>query len=816
VEQNAKMFRKYPLTARLAVFVVLPLLALAGAGAWRLHASLPQARGTVVVPGLAHEVRIERDAHGVPHIVAATDRDAYFALGYAHAQDRLWQLELQRRIARGRLSEVLGKATVEQDVWFRTLGLERSARDAWAALGADAKASLQAYADGVNRFLGGRPALPPEFALLGLEPEPWTVYDSLAWSKVFALSQGGNFRLEIERLLAGRLLAPERLAQLFPEYPATDAVAARDDALAGYARLADFQRALERDWRIGGRYVGSNAWAVAGRRTRDGATLLANDPHLGLQIPSQWYFASLRGDRLDVHGATLVGLPVVVFGRNASIAWGGTNLMADTQDLFFEQVAPDDASRYRAGDAWLSFETREETIAVAQEFPAFLRAPIRPLTIRVRRSRHGPLISDMFRVFEQPVALRWTALDADDTSYEAFYRLGYAHDWASFQDALRLQVAPALGMVYADRAGNIGFLAAGRLPVRASGEGLVPAAGWDGAHAWTGYVPFDGWARRYNPDEGWIVAANQRIVGDDYPYLIGRDFAPPARADRIAALLARHARDGTLDAAAMRGIQADTLSEPARRLLARLRAYAPRGERQRRAHALVAAWDGDMRADSAAATVFNVWTRALRRTLVADELRGWWNEQHTARYVRGVADGLSLDTIAALLADGAWCDDTTSADAVESCDEALDAALDAALAELEKLDGGDAEGWAWGGLHQTRYAHVPFSDVNVLRSFFERAIGNGGSPDSVNVASYRPEQGRYVQDFGAALRQVVALGPADAEHWYMNSTGQSGNVVSAHYDDMVEPFRDVAHFRLDGGADATGDVLTLVPGEAAP
>ncbi len=812
------MFRRYPLTSRLVALVLVPLLTLAGAGVWYVRASLPQHRGTLALRGLEREVQIRRDAHGVPHIVATSDRDAYFAIGFVHAQDRLWQLELQRRIARGRLSEVLGKATIEQDIWFRTLDLERSARDAWNALGAQARASLEAYADGVNAFLATKPVLPPEFALLGVEPEPWSVHDSLAWAKMFALSQGGNYRLEVERLLAGRLLEPARLAQLYPDYPLSAAAPivaeVRDRAIEQLAELADFQYGLETDWGIGGRHVGSNAWAVSGSAAGDGAALLANDPHLGLQIPSQWYFASLEGDRLDVHGAMLVGLPVVVFGRNASIAWGGTNLMADTQDLFLEQVDPDDRARYRTPDGWRAFETREETIVVQQDFPAQLRNPLQPLRIRVRSSRHGPLISDLFDVFEQPAALRWTALDADDTSYEAIFRLGYATDWATFQEALRLHVAPALGLVYADRAGNVGFLAAGRIPVRASGAGLVPVPGWTDAYEWTGHVPFDAWVRRYNPDEGFVVAANHRIVDADHPYLISHDWAPPARAERIAALLAEG--KGTLDVAAMQRIQGDTHSEPARRLLERLRAYVPRTERERRAHALLATWDGNMHAESAAATVFNAWTRTLRHEVVADDLRGWWNERDTNRYVRGIADGLSLDTLQELLDDASWCDDLTSDDRVETCDDTLGAALAGAFAELEKLEGDDVDDWAWGELHETLYRHTPFSDVNVLRTFFERAIGSGGSPDSVNVASYRPEQTRYVQDFGAALRQVVALGPDTVEHHYMNSTGQSGNVVSAHYDDMVEPFRDVEYFRLDSSTDATAEVLTLVPAEVTP
>lgn len=816
------IFIRYPLTSRLALFILMPVLVATLVAWWHLQRSLPIQEGRLAVSGLAHEVQIARDAHGVPRIQATTDRDAYFAIGYLHAQDRMWQLEVQRRIARGRLSEIFGKDSVDADIWFRTLGLDQAAHASWPKLSPQAQASLQAYADGINQWLASDPVLPPEFILLGIRPEPWTVYDSLAWVKVFALDLGGNHQREIERLLVAQAVDAAKVHDLFPSYPADAAKTVAELTVpqrGAMMRYAGFQRRVESQLQIGGRFVGSNAWAVSGRLTGDGSALLANDPHLGLQIPSLWYMASIKGSQLDVQGATLVGLPLVVFGRNRHIAWGGTNLMADAQDLYFEQVKPDDITRYSVDGRWQSFAVREELIRVRQPFPAFLRNPLQPVRISVRTTRHGPIISDLFTVLDQPASLRWTALDPDDASYEAFYRLGYARNWTEFQEALRHLVAPALNMLYADRGGNIGYLAAGRMPIRESGDGSMPVAGWTDTHEWKGWIPFENWPRSYNPASGLLVSANNKPVDDDYPYLITQDWAPPSRANRITRLLERARASGqVLNAETMRRIQADDYSEPAHRMVARLLRYRPRTEQQRRAQAQLAAWDGRMRADSPAATLFNVWTRALKRELLLDDLHSDWNRADQTEFLEGVVDDLDLDSLQRMLAGNRsdWCDDRRSA-RLETCDDVLGRSLDAALQELSKVySDSSMQAWDWGGAHETVYRHTPFSDLNVLRSIFQRSIGNGGSPDTVNVANYRLEPaGRYVQTFGAGFRQVFVMAPQRSEHLYMASTGQSGNVLSPHYDDMIEPFRDVRLLRMPVSGAAGARVLTLTPASGA-
>jgi penicillin amidase len=811
------MFRRYPLFLRFLLFVLAPALILLGAAWWTIRASLPQEEGRVVLHGLKEKAVVSRDSNGVPTITATSDWDAFFAIGYVHAQDRMWQLELERRIAQGRLSEIFGKSSVEQDIWFRTLGLDRSAHSAWTSLSPEAKRSLQAYTAGINSWLASDPQLPVEFRLLGIKPEPWTVYDSLAWIKVFALNLGGNYRREIERMLAGAVVSPGEFETLFPGERPEGKVALDASRQAKYARLSSFDYSLESSLGIGGRAVGSNAWVVSGRLTDSGSALLANDPHLGLQIPSLWYMATIKGDHIDVSGATLVGLPLVIFGRNRDIAWGGTNLMADAQDIYLEQVKPDDTSLYEDNGTWVPFEVRDELIKVKADFPSFIRSPLRPLRVRVRTSRHGPLISDMFQVFDQPAALRWTALDPDDTTYEAFYRLNYARDWKTFQDAMRYEIAPALDLVYADRQGNIGSLAVGRIPIRRTGSGILPSPGWTDAHEWVGTIPFDQMPRQYNPDRGYIVTANNRVVDAGYPYLITRDWAPPARADRIAALLSEKIAKGAVNVGDMGSIQADVTSEPARRLLQRLLQHRPANDQQRRAYAYLTHWNGVMDRSSQAATIFNAWVRMLKDEVISDQLRGPWNKDRESRYLKGVAEDIDLDTLLQMLTENGqrWCDDVDTPER-ETCDDAIDGALNDALWEVLKLTGDESmKSWTWGNLHHTIYRHTPFSQINVLRTFFERRISNGGSPDTVNVATYSYDKsGGYSQEFGAGLRQIIAMGPRVIGHWYMNSTGQSGNVASRHYDDMVEHFRNVEYFSLPSHDKTAHKTLALLPAAA--
>ncbi|MEM9388546.1 MAG: penicillin acylase family protein [Pseudomonadota bacterium] len=803
---------RFPLACRFAVFVLVPLGVIAAVAYQRLTASLPADAGRAAVPGLVSPVRVTRDPHGVPYIEAHQDLDAYTALGFLHARDRLWQLELQRRTAQGRLAEILGADALRSDMIFRTLDLYTPAESALAALSEDARASLEAYARGINAWMESAPALPAEFPLLGVRPEPWRALDSVAWMKVFALNLAGNYQQELNRLVAKTNLSDAQFRSLFPDYPEdapTTLAAWPSRAGQELVALADAHRQALDFVGLAHPAVGSNAWVVGGARAKGGVPVLANDPHLALQMPSYWYVVRMRGDRLNASGMSLVGLPVVVFGHNADCAWGGTSLMADVQDLYVEQLHPTNNMAYRSGEGWRAFTTRTESIAVRAPFPQFLRPRLKPVEIRVRGSEHGPIISDLLGKSDTPLALQWTALAPDDTTYEGFYRLGYAHDWASFRGALAHMVAPALNFVYADTQGSIGYAAAGRVPVRRSGKGTLPVPGHDPQFAWTGSIAPAQMPAALNPEAGYFVSANNRPAGPDYPHFISADWASPERAERIESLLLRSPQG--LRAEDHRQIQQDTVDLQLKRLLPSLLAHSATSQAQAQALAALRDWNGNMSRDSRAATIAAAWLRQLRFQLFRDEFQGFWNTTETNRVLTGIRRSVDAAVITQVLEEGdsLWCDDVTT-QATESCADILDRSLDAAIRSTNKLlSHRPMETWAWGEAHAAKFQHTPFSSAKILSSVFERRVPSGGFSNSINVAnaSYQESEG-YNQTFGASFRMVIEL-TQPPRLSYMNTTGQSGNVISEHYDDMLVPFQEGEYYVLGDAHPQSDRVLLL-------
>jgi penicillin amidase len=429
------------------------------------------------------------------------------------------------------------------------------------------------------------------------------------------------------------------------------------------------------------------------------------------------------------------------------------------------------------------------------------------------------VISDIYQVFNHPVSLRWTALTPKDTTYEGFFKLNYAADWPSFKSALSHQVAPGMNMLYADRQGNIGYLGAGKIPIRQQGRGDLPVPGWREDYRWTGFVPPAQWPQSFNPEQGYIVNANNKAVADDYPYFVSQDWAPPARAARISQLLTeKMAQPGyLLTTDDMADIQADTVSLAARQLLPQLVTLAPNTAQQEQAIELLSQWDGDMHRDSQAASLYLVWSRFLRRALFADELTGQWGEQQKSGFLRSVSAAVTERKMVEVLqsVDGRWCDNINT-DGVENCAMVLSSSLDNALEQLGKINGNDIDDWQWGAVNSTAYEHQPFSNIKVLDTLFERKFSNGGAANTVNVSGsgYSPSEG-YLQVFGAGFRQIIGLSEQHTRHLLMNSTGQSGNVLSDNYDDMIVPFRDVEFISMDELSLSLSDKRqTLLPFEA--
>ena len=798
---------------RFLIFIILPISLVIGYYYSTMNFGLPQVRGVINVEGIVSDVQISRDEHAAVYIKADSDEDVFFGLGFAHAQDRLWQLELQRRIAQGRLSEVFGVSSVRIDAQMRTLDLYQSALSAWEALSPQAQASLTAYSAGINALLKTTDSLPIEFSLFDITPEPWTELDSLAWIKVFALNLSSHMWNDITRFLAKSYLTNAQGAELFAGYPKDGPVtvtSTETTTVETLTAMVELQDELQQNLKIGGEFVGSNAWVISGQLTDNGQAILANDPHVGIQMPSIWYMANLKGAQINASGMSIVGLPVIIFGRNQKIAWGGTVMMLDAHDFYFEQVNASNAKQYLNNGQWLDFDTQKHHIKVRPEIPLMLREAIKPVEVVVRTTIRGPVVSDVFGLSDQPVSLRWTALDQNDTSYETFFRLNYANDWGEFKSALSHHGAPALNFLYADQAGNIGYLGAGKNPIRAKGQGQIPVMGGASEYDWTGYVPAADWPQSYNPERGYIVSANNKVISDDYPYHISYDWAPPDRAKRIEQLISQELNtNNSLSLDYMKKIQGDTVSYGAVGLLTLLKSAPMESRQQKLAQQYIAKWSGDMEASSQGASIFYNWARQLRIVLFKDELSVPFGRTRQRGRLKRSYMSTSYNQIEAALTPGGaeWCDDI-STKIQESCQWVMQHALDLAIKDLTKLAGSDMDNWTWGDLLTTVYSHIPFSQVNLLKPFFERRISSRGGPNTVNVSSpIFVESEGFEQSFGAGFRQIIGFGVQHVDHLYMNSTGQSGNVFSRHYDDMVEPFRDVRYVDLNKGIIETELVL---------
>ncbi len=792
----------------IALLTVIALMCVAALYVY-LRQSLPTTNGAVEVTGISGPIEIVRDAGAVPHITASTKGDAFYGLGYVHAQDRLWQMEFQRRIGFGRLSEVFGEATIPQDRFLRTMGFGRAAQSAWDHLPEDIRRQVDAYVDGVNAFISthrGR-LLPPEFTMLRFEPEPFTGPDVLAWVKMMAWDLSANYSLELMRHDIEARVGPARLAELLPPYPADGLSIVQENSLTLpshpnqsarngpllatglYAALAaslSQGHPVVRDLLLGGQTeaLGSNNWVVDGTRTASGKPLLANDPHLAAKVPSLWYLAHLSAGDFEIAGATLPGAPAVAIGRNRHIAWGETNVAADVQDLYRERLDPTGTSA--------EFRGAQEPIRVVTE--TIVVKGGEPVRVNVRMTRHGPLISDAINANNaastnpqkpaplEPLAFRWTALDPEDFTIVAFLRLNEARNWAEFTAALRDYSVPSQNFVYADVDGHIGYYAPGRIPIRTSGDGSRPSDGWTGETEWTGWIPFDELPHAFDPPEHFIVTANNRPMPPSYPHLVALEYPDPYRAQRITDLLTN--RTG-LTPNDFRDIQADTLSLHARTLVPLLLPHVTsESPNVRRAVELLRQWDFNGAADSVAESIFQAWFLRLAPTIAGDELGPLARKAYEGRfsYITRFTIGL-LNGRAAT-----WCDDI-STPAAETCDQSITKALEAGLADLTTRLGTDMTRWRWDRVHRAVFPHQGLDSVAPLRWLLSRSVASAGDWSTVNVGPVAADA-LYDQISIPGYRQIIDLSPTNDSR-YLDAVGQSGHFLSRHYDDAIPDWQAV-------------------------
>lgn len=795
----------------LIAFVLVSAAAATTALLWLRSATQPQLDGTLTLPGLSAPVEIVRDAEGIPHITAQSQSDAHFALGFVHAQDRLWQLEMNRRVAAGRLAEILGPSALPTDRVLRTLGVRRNAERIYANLSVESRTALNAYSRGVNAYLVQRSGpLPPEFLLTRAPaPEPWQPADSLGWQTMMAWDLGGNWGQELLRMRLAQRWSLEEINQLLAPYPGEAPLATRDYTSlyrglgASAEQLAAVKEAAPPSYVEG---MGSNNWVVAGALSETGKPLLANDPHLSLGVPSLWYFAHLSAPGLKVIGATLPGLPNVVLGRTDRIAWGFTNTGPDVQDLFIERINPDNPREYLTPDGWKEFSQRVEVIKVKGA---------ETVELLVRDTRHGPVISAAMPAVDKAalreghvIAFSWTALRPDDKTFQAGIKLNRARDWDDFVEAMRDFGAPQQSVVYADVEGNIGFIAPARLPVRKPEndlKGLAPAPGWDARYDWAGFIPFEELPRAFNPVSQRIVTANQKIVGPDYPHFITSEWAPPYRFERINMLLDAKPRHTLESFAAM---QADTVSLAARELLPLMTKVTPASSQGRRALALLRRWDGDVAAERPEPLIFNGWLRTLSRQMFAEKMgealfRDYWDVRHVVPPLKGALLGKTGNQ---------WCATSQGGAGQPDCSVLLVKSLEDALTDIGVTQGQDLSRWQWGKAHMAIAEHRPFSKVPLLADWFELRVPSPGDTYTVNVGRYtiRDETDPFANRHAASLRALYDLGDLENSR-FIHSTGQSGNRLSPLYAHYLQRWVDVAYvpMRMERSAFEKNSLGTL-------
>jgi penicillin amidase len=815
----------------ISILILLLLVAVGGCGwlYWRARASLPQLDGAIEVTGLSAPVEVLRDARGVPHLRASSLQDLFFAQGYVTAQDRLWQMDLSRRLAKGELSEVFGDRTLRMDIENRSLGFREVSERALAELSPEGRAPLTAYANGVNAFIAGhKHRLPIEFLLLHYQPRPWTEADSLVVALNMAKELNTTWGMDLMRERIRAKLGPELSADVFPDHSPLDEPVAElprgsklspqwkavyppptcldldpdvlnkpraglkmAPLLSAGGGLPETDPTLAALLSLGEESspaLGSNNWVVSGAHTRSGKPLLANDPHLGHSVPSVWYMIHLKGPGLNASGVSLPGMPLVIIGHNERIAWGMTNTGPDVQDLYVETFDPHAPNKYLHNGAWVDAEVRDEVIKVRGK-------PDHRLTVKT--TRHGPIVSENCG---RALALRWTALEPHALSslFNGASKMSLAQNWEQFTAALRDYTGPMQNFVYADRDGNIGYYAAAWVPIRKQGIGAVPAPGSGDDYDWTGYIPFDDLPHSYNPANGLIATANGRVVPDGYPYFITTEWDPPYRTARIFQLL-RGGNAFTVDD--MLRIQTDILSLQDRWLAGQLLEAAahlqPQDPDAQYALSVLRGWDGEARMDSAATLVCAVTRAALRDRILKPKLGDG---------LAGYRWGMSSTFFENVLTNH-WTRWLPPGDS--SFEDTLMKSLEAGVKQIPRLAGSSShDDWKWGNTIRLTFYHPLGQGIPLLG----RLLDVGPFPQAGTNTTVKATTANH----GPSMRMVVDF--SDLDHSVQNLTlGESGQVFSPYYKDQFDAWYNGRSFPMsfsDAAVEqASVHKLVLEPGE---
>lgn len=808
------------------VFSLIPIALLASVLAYVWFArSVTPAAGEATLAGLSAPVSVTRDRNAVPHISGSSVEDVLMALGFVHAQERLWQMEMNRMAGQGRLSEIFGDKTIFTDRFIRSIGLYESAESSVSSLDAADRGKIDAYVRGINAFIDSAPPTfgskySPEFVILGQKPEKWTVADVIVTLKLMSVSLGANIDDEVLRLKFARLgMSDAEITDLEPPVegdtppPLPDLrqiLGLQSGTLKAGASEAERRYAALNDVVSTG---ASNNWVVGGARTETGKPILANDPHLGLSAPAIWYLAHLQvkgddGTVKNLVGVTLPGAPLVLLGRNDKLAWGFTNAGADVQDLFVEKINPANPDEYQTPQGSQAFDRRRVDIKVkGGENVSFDRLA----------TRHGPVLPADYRGLDHYMpegtvaALSWTALSGDDKTIAAGFKLWDFATVSDFQNGMHDFITPMQSIVIADVDGNIGMIAPGRVPVRDPANqimGRAPSPGWDATYDWKGFIPYGELPRVDSPADNVLATANTKIVDSSYPHFLTFDWDEPWRLNRIKTLV-YGANGQTLES--NRKVQGDARSDGFAVLLpVMLKALEGRNDVDQDALARLKGWDFVEDRAKIEPLLFNAWLRiAIKRILeddLGDALPSYW-QAHVAAMLRWLGPSPARD----------WCDDRRTPEK-ESCGDILALSLKDALKDLETRLGSDRKAWTYGALHYAYGAHRPFSQVSPLDRIFNVTVPASGGAFTLDrgKSAYTDESNPYRVTHGTSYRGLFDLADLDRST-YIQTTGQSGNVFSSNYRDFAETWANTGAITIPTDETAYQDgllgVWKLKPGK---
>ena len=709
------------------------------------YRSMPKIKGNIFLSGLETDVEIIKDSWGVPHIFAQNEKDLFFACGYVHAQERMWQMEITRRAGKGELSEIFGRKTLERDRFIRTLDLKEAAQRDYEKLSSKMKNLILSYSAGVNSWMNSRKLnWPPEFLLLGYRPQPWSPLDSLIVKEVMALLLCVDYQSEILRAKLVKELGAQKALQILEEGIAAPYLEIEDVPLSELPMQLPFQ--------------GSNNWVLAGSRTESGKPLLANDPHLEISLPPTWYEIHLICPGLNAVGVSIPGVPLVMIGHNKSVAWGITNSRVDVQDLYVEKLNPS-RDMYWDNNEWKPLFTKEERINI--------RGEKEPERIEVSWTERGPVVSSVLSKNAKHLSLSWTIYDGG-RAMESFYLLNKAQNWQEFVDALKLFDAPSLNFVYADKEGNIGYYLSGKIPIRAEGAALFPYPAWKEEGKWQGYLKEEEKPNFYNPKSGLIVTANNKIIPDNFPYYIGFEWEAPFREERIRELILQLEKHSV---ETMKVIQNDVFSKKGELFLPYIEEIKIAEGQSKEALDILKSWDLRLSSGKEAA-LYKIFVDFFHEEVFKDDLGEDYErfdllfKSKRAGLLRILSDPLSV-----------WFDKKET-QAVETREEIIKISLEKAYMWLEKQYG-SVDGWDWMKINSFRFQHA-LGEVPLLRFLNRGPYPLGGDAFTVKLSS----SSSLVKNLGVSYRQIIDLSDFRNSVCVLSS-GESGHFLDRFYDNQI-------------------------------